>query len=396
MSEPEDFQEIGHCGGQFIVTAKTAPDGQRRVSFGVRHSTPRPASFFAVYALPPGFPVDTIQLGGIGDKWNTPPHPSCLPVFIASDVRSMFGHECPVCGGYWRSPAVPSFWPTTCPYCGRREGTHAFLTKGQRRFVEAMCALTEEAIQSDKDDDFVIDMDKVADDVQRTGERPNFYYTETSQQNHFKCAACGEANDILGTYGYCGCCGTRNDLQELTRTIERIQDATRARRIAKEPMEPAISDAVGAFDSVARQYAKQLAKRVPMIPARRTALESALFHSPKARADELKAWFGINLLDGLDPDAQAFIIRMFLRRHVYEHNGGQVDQKYLDESGDTSVKLGQALRETPQSIFRLTPLILKMAQNLHEGFHELFPPVAQPIEYETERKARREAYRQGR
>jgi hypothetical protein len=34
----------------------------------------------------------------------------------------------------------------------------------------------------------------VADDVQKTGERPSFYYM--SQQNHFTCPACGEASDI--------------------------------------------------------------------------------------------------------------------------------------------------------------------------------------------------------
>ena len=59
------------------------------------------------------------------------------------------------------------------------------------------------------------------------------------------------------------------------------------------------------------------------------------------------------------------------------------------------MKLGQALRETSESIFRTTGLILKMARNLHEGFHELFPPVAKPIEYEKERKARRDEYTRG-
>ena len=87
---------------------------------------------------------------------------------------------------------------------------------------------------------------------------------------------------------------------------------------------------------------------------------------------------------------------MFLRRHVYEHNGGQVDQRYLDESGDTSVRFGQALREPSEDVFRLTGLILKMARNLHRGFHGLFPPVALPIKYETERKARLEEYMRGR
>jgi hypothetical protein len=34
--------------------------------------------------------------------------------------------------------------------------------------------------------------------------------------------------------------------------------------------------------------------------------------------------------------------RFFQRRHVYEHNGGEVDEKYLGDSGDTSVRLKQA------------------------------------------------------
>jgi len=87
---------------------------------------------------------------------------------------------------------------------------------------------------------------------------------------------------------------------------------------------------------------------------------------------------------------------MFLRRHIYKHNGGQVDQKYLDDSEDTSVKLGQAVRESPDAIFRLTGLILKIARNLHDGFHELFPPIAKPIEYHRGHRARLEAYRKGR
>ena len=98
-----------------------------------------------------------------------------------------------------------------------------------------------------------------------------------------------------------------------------------------------------------------------------------------ARTFFIPACGPFNLFDGLDADAQAFVTRMFLRRHVYEHNGGQVDQDYLNESGDASVKLGQALRESPESPFRLMPLILKRAENPHEGFHVLFPPGAKPI-----------------
>ena len=87
---------------------------------------------------------------------------------------------------------------------------------------------------------------------------------------------------------------------------------------------------------------------------------------------------------------------MFHRRHVYEHNGGEVDQKYVDDSGDTSVRLKQALRETPDGVFRMTGLIMRMARNLHEGFHELFPPMEKPIESYKQQQEQLKGYRRGR
>lgn len=395
MAYGPEFQEIAHCGGKFIVTVSTDVNGQRGVSFGVQGAAPHPAAWFAVYAVPPGLPVAMIQLGGIGQRWNPAPYPNCLPVFIGSDSQGLFGHQCQTCEGYWRSKTVPATWNLTCPYCGLSGETHQFLTPGQRRFVEAVCELTMKAIDADTDGEHVIDMDQVADQVAKTSERPSFYYTEETQQNHYTCAACGGADDILGRYGYCSCCGTRNDLQELMLTIETINTKTRERIKAEEPLETAVPDAVGAFDSMARQYAKQLAKWVPMKRERRASLEGTLFHNLK-RAEDLKAWFGIDLFQGLEARDVEFIRLMFHRRHVYEHNGGEVDQKYLDDSGDTSVRLKQALRETPDSVFRMTGLILRMARNLHEGFHELFPPMEKPIESYRQQHERLEKYRQGR
>jgi hypothetical protein len=269
------------------------------------------------------------------------------------------------------------------------------LTGGQKRFVAAVCEFTIRAVADEKDGKHVIDMDKVADELSKTSDRPAFYYSEESQQNHYTCASCGSSDDILGRYGYCSCCGTRNDLQELTRDIDSIKAKTRERIKTGDPLEPAVLDAVRAFDSAARQYAKQLATWVPMREDRREALEGTLFHNLK-KAEDLKPWFGIDLMDGVDASDAAFARRMFLQRHVYEHNGGEVDQRYLDESGDTSVRLKQALRETPESVFRLTGLIMRMARNLHDGFHELFPPMTEPVAMHQEQQAMLRAYRQER
>jgi hypothetical protein len=88
---------------------------------------------------------------------------------------------------------------------------------------------------------------------------------------------------------------------------------------------------------------------------------------------------------------------MFFRRHVYEHNGGQVDERYLQESGDTTVRLHQMLREDAGSLHRFANSVARMARSLHEGFHQIFPPEEGPIKAFQEKKARMAAWqRQGR
>ena len=93
------------------------------------------------------------------------------------------------------------------------------------------------------------------------------------------------------------------------------------------------------------------------------------------------------VLKGIDSNDQKFAVCLFHRRQIYEHKGGEVDEKYIAESGDNSVRLGQALRETKDSTHRLASLVLKMAKNLHWGFHAIFPPEAQPIQEHRNQKA---------
>ena len=268
----------------------------------------------------------------------------------------------------------------TCPYCALRTGTHHFLTIAQLKYVHSCCQRFEEIIQSGSVGESIIDMDAVADAV-ASEKKPDFYYAEQRQQKNFTCSACNGNNDILGRYGYCSICGSHNGLQELKAEI-----AASKKRIDEESYEGALSDMVSAFDSFARQLAKQLAARVPMRTKRRMALERVLFHNLKPRADELIAWFDINLFEGLKSDDVAFITRMFIRRHVYEHNGGEVDERYIRDSGDTSVRPKQRIRETNESTSRAANLIETIGHNFKAGFDEIFPSVGTPIRHEEHRK----------
>src|SRR5207245_4689203 len=135
------------------------------------------------------------------------------------------------------------------------------------------------------DGDHIIDMDAVADAVGKEVEKPPFYYTEVSQQNKFTCNQCGAYNDILGRFGYCSRCSTRNDLLELEDgTIPRLRE----RINTGGPYEDCARDMVAAFDSLAAQYARELVNHVPLTPARKALFEGMRFHNLKSVAKKFK------------------------------------------------------------------------------------------------------------
>jgi hypothetical protein len=241
-----------------------------------------------------------------------------------------------------------------------------------------------EAISSDEVGEFIVDMDEAADLVRDKIERPKFYYTEESQQHRYECNTCKSYEDILGVYGYCSCCATSNALQVLEKQVKEI----RVRLKDAAAYEECLRAAVSRFDASARWYVKQLQADIPLTRRRKGQLGRLMFHNLNRCNEIMQAIFDIDMFADCRENEKAFIHRQFCRRHIYEHNGGQVDQRYLDESGDTSVRLRQALRENQEDTFRVTELVLKLARNLHNGFHDIFPPQPMPLEIERERQAR--------
>ena len=381
MNGPSDeFREIGHSGGQVKFNVLTT-DGRRSYQVGWQHSRPTPAALFAVYALPQGGEVvETIQLGGIGTPWNPPPVAGCYPVFIASDSEGFFGCQCPECQGYWRARSFPGI----CPYCGFKGRRHDFLTMAQRLYAKQYCEMLSEVLHNGADGEHIIDMDAVADAAGRDIPKPSFYYTEESQQNKYTCDACGDINDIIGRFGFCSLCGTRNDIQELTeKTIPKI----RARINGGGPYDVCLREVASAFDSFMAQYMKELIRRVPMRARRRGRLEQLRSHQLDRAVQDIRIAFDIDLFSGLKQSEENAAKLMFHRRHVYEHNGGEADEKYITDSGDTTVRPKQALRETAQSVHGFANVVVTMAHNLHQGFHDIFPPVNRWVDIHTRHKA---------
>lgn len=334
-------------------------------------------------------------MGVFSPGWSLqrPPHPDCLNILLGSDQRAMWGRKCPSCSGYWRTAGPGLIAKTVCPYCGERLEPHECLSDAQMAYVQACCILFHQVKAMNKDGSFGIGVKELIEQVHQDGERlaPPEFFVEVARQTRFSCDACGVQNDILGRFGYCSTCGTRNDLAMLTTDIEAI----RATLGAGAAPVTALKEAVDGFDSVGRNYARQLVKHVKMTPARKTKWERMNFAQIETVAKALKDDFDIDILRRIDGSHIDHAKRMFFRRHLHAHRGGIVDQIYLDESGDTTVQLGHLLRETREDVIGLTQAIIKMAKNLHLGFHSIIPLHQKPIDMHAAEQARLRILRGG-
>jgi hypothetical protein len=368
----DEFKEIAHSGGTVSFTIETKPNGAKSFQVGYSTSRPVPVTLVGVHATPDGTPKANYEMLSIGIA-SSPPPPNCFPVLISSDSQGLFGHNCPNCSRYWRSGPHP----TLCPYCRYQESSFFFLSTSQLKYVEQYCGALSTALHEVTNDVIEIDMDAVADACGSASEKPDFYVSEESQQCKFHCKACGEFNDIIGRFGYCSSCGTRNDLSDFE---ENSVESIRLQLNSGTPPDACLKLAVSAFDSFVSQIAEQLTTLIPMTPQRKARLTGYSFHNPEDTNQTLKNWFGIEMFRGINTADTNFANRMFCRRHLHEHNGGVVDEKYIVDSGDSEVRLEQHLHETQGDIHRLLNLLSRMANNTHSGFHQIFPPLQEPIE----------------
>ena len=242
-------------------------------------------------------------------------------------------------------------WAAICPYCRVRRGGIQFLTKAQKAYIQQYCERLSAALADGVDGEHVIDMDAVADAAGKEAKKPPFYYAEVSQQNKFTCDACGAFNDILGRFGYCSSCGTRNDLHEMKSKIIPTHPGPHQFRWTIRRVRQGRGRGVRLICGEVRGAAR--AHLFPVTSRRRNVLENLGFHNLKKVAAEIKAVFDIDILDGIEASDEQFATLMFHRRHVYEHQGGEADEKYIVDSGDTSVRPKQALHETQESAHRL-------------------------------------------
>ena len=225
--------------------------------------------------------------------------------------------------------------------------------------------------------EILIDLDAITDQG-ADQPRPEFYYTAEAQQTRYTCYHCGDFNDIRGRFGYCASCGWRNNLQSLKAAFAGLREKLNA---SQARAEDTVRSAVSEFDACCRDIAVQIAKRIPMKAGRKADLERIIFHDiESATIANMKAMFDIDILHGLAGDL-SFLKLMMHRRHLFEHNVGVADERYVQQSGDPDAREGVLIREIQANAHRLIGCLTRMAENFEEDFHQIFVPTQWPIDH---------------
>jgi len=377
----QDFQEVSHCGANTTIHLALTEDGRKQAAFGIVSRRPGPMVAVGVYILlPHGEPVSDFKIGGIGQPFDPPMPEGTVPAFLGSDSLGCWGHQCPRCDGYFRNENHAAIYPQTCPYCGMRTHAFHFLTPAQRSFLAHLANTLAfelgQPMENGTEREVEIDMAAIVD--QSADEpKPDFYYASETQQTRYKCDHCSEFNDIRGIYGYCAACGWRNNFQMLSARFDELRDKLNSGHLNSED---AVGKAVSQFDATCRDFATQLVKRIPMKPGRKDELARLVFHDIESETfSRLKTTFDINPLKGIQDKDIKFIKMMLERRHLFEHNSGVVDARYVERSGDPDAKLGLLLRESKENAHIMIGQLARMAANVDRDFHEIFTPTEWPI-----------------
>jgi hypothetical protein len=328
------------------------------------------SGFRATYQIAVGYPsgirLAVVPFTGIGAPLPPYPKPSLL-AWIMSDELGMWGRICPFCRMYFRTNHIID--ATICPYCGSLSDSLHFITEAQGRYAAAFCSAYLEASQ--KKSSITIDLEIVTDG------KPEWNYAEERQQFHFKCANCNTDADILGEYGWCPKCGKTNAREIISAKLKQLEDAfdkldknIRDKTERGELWEEMNSKCFSHFEALGRHLQTILAK-LPATPSRKKEVEGLSFQRLIEAAESLKQWYGIDVLKNVSPDDQGFLNRMLHRRHIIEHNGGKVDEKYLNQSGDKNARLNERIRIGSNRIRHLLPIIGVISTNLLDGFESL-------------------------
>lgn len=307
---------------------------------------------------------------------------------LYTDDTGFFGRQCPdpECRTFFKLnvaeyEAAPESLRLTCPLCGLVGDHQRFITTEQKRRSEAAAlefgrAAADQVIRdwsrrqaSRPQPSSGVRIEWTAHRNPPRSPRHLPTYVEQATIRTFDCPNGGHHAVIYDLLTFCPWCGSdktppravfEDNLAAQRRLLAVVQELPEEARSSVEAAggvtalaERALTGIVAATQNLAKRLHAQSGKTPPK-------------DNPWQNVDRLqRQWladFDQDPLDGLDTATVRTLRLAFSRRHLLEHNGGVIDERYKHETGEGSI--GRRVRIKPAFVDQALDAVMALAARL--------------------------------
>lgn len=307
-----------------------------------------------------------------------------IPVTINSDKNGYFDRECPNENCLYKFKVNMEDWKEKvsddevhCPLCGHIDSSDNWWTQDQ---LDAMNNIVVHYIQRELDKSLkkLECNDKYLTITYKPEHRVTFINNPIGQceewEQNIQCPKCQTRYSIIGSAFFCPCCGfnviedvfdeNMDSIVKMVDSLPKIEEIyteaygkDKAVSMCRSMLEGSLGDVVSAFQKFAELKYRALSRKdVKVNDFQIIDKGSRLFR--EACGKGYNCWLSANELKDMN--------LMFQRRHVYEHNGGIVNEKYIEKSADKSYLIGQRLVIHNGEVKDFITIVKKLADGLKQ------------------------------
>lgn len=266
-------------------------------------------------------------------------------IAIPSDVDGFIGRACDAagCKQYFKIFVPDHGDQLYCPYCGVQFPRNRMFTSPQLKFAKA-AAIEEARVYA------VNEFQKMLKNAFRGSKNITYkpglppvkrtispQYTERQVDTEFQCADCSIRFQVYGIFGYCPGCSCEN-LQIYDANWANIKRKLETETDKDRQLRHAYGDLVSTFEVFCSRKAKKLTQDVGNF---QVLFDARKFFKDHSTVDILANVVGTDLLA---------LRRVFQKRHVCIHAGGEITDRYVKMIPEDAKLLGTQVSLSVQEL----------------------------------------------
>ena len=257
-----------------------------------------------------------------------------------------------------------------CPFCGHKADDEQWFTTEQVEQAKGQAVEYAGQLISD-----ALKKDSRRGGFKYKGNR-HFYDLPAEalelMQQKITCDECGFRYAVVGSSFFCPCCGkntttrtyhsmiekTRCSVETLDTIRQSIPDKDAAEYCCETLLIGALNELVVTVQHVCEAVYKE---RVPDAKLKLNVFQRL--------EDGNKLWedlTGEGYKDWLTNSQYDSLVKCFHRRHLFDHQAGIVDQRYVDKSGDKSYKVGQRIKLKQNELLQYISVVDELCSKVLE------------------------------